>query len=73
MGEYPIIDGLPIIVADLRNYVSQNIIPILSRNDLSETGTAAALDPPLIPTANILVPTPLIITGTSIPRSAQML
>jgi SAM-dependent methyltransferase len=37
LGEYPIIDGVPIIVADLRNYVSQNIIPILSRSDLSET------------------------------------
>jgi len=37
MGEYPIIDGVPIIVPDLRNYVSQNIIPILSRGDLSET------------------------------------
>jgi SAM-dependent methyltransferase len=37
MAEYPIIDGVPIIVADLRNYVSQNIIPILSRRDLSAT------------------------------------
>ncbi|MCG6916920.1 MAG: methyltransferase domain-containing protein [Deltaproteobacteria bacterium] len=37
LGEYPIIDGVPIVVADLRNYVSQNIIPILSRSDLSET------------------------------------
>jgi SAM-dependent methyltransferase/uncharacterized protein YbaR (Trm112 family) len=37
LAEYPIIDGVPIIVPDLRNYVSQNIIPILSRNDLSET------------------------------------
>jgi SAM-dependent methyltransferase/uncharacterized protein YbaR (Trm112 family) len=37
LGEYPIIDGVPIIVADLRNYVSQNIIPILNRSDLSET------------------------------------
>lgn len=37
MAEYPIIDGVPIIVADMRNYVSQNIIPILSRRDLSET------------------------------------
>ena len=36
LGEYPIIDGVPIIVADVRNYVSQNIIPILSRSDLSE-------------------------------------
>jgi SAM-dependent methyltransferase/uncharacterized protein YbaR (Trm112 family) len=37
MGEYPVIDGVPIIVADLRNYVSQNILPILSRSDLGET------------------------------------
>jgi SAM-dependent methyltransferase/uncharacterized protein YbaR (Trm112 family) len=37
LGEYPIIDGVPILVADLRNYVSLNIIPILSRRDLSET------------------------------------
>lgn len=35
--EYPIIDGIPIIVADLRTYISQNILPILSRNDLTET------------------------------------
>jgi len=34
--EYPIIDGIPIIVADLRTYVSQNIISILNRNDLTE-------------------------------------
>ena len=37
MGEYPIIDGIPIIVPDLRNYVSHHLIPILSRRDLSET------------------------------------
>jgi SAM-dependent methyltransferase len=37
LGEYPIIDGVPIIVADLRTYVSQNIISIMSRSDLSET------------------------------------
>lgn len=37
LSEYPIIDGVPIMVADLRNYVSQNIIPIMSRRDLSET------------------------------------
>jgi SAM-dependent methyltransferase len=37
MGEYPVIDGIPIIVPDLRTYVSHNIIPILSRGDLSET------------------------------------
>jgi SAM-dependent methyltransferase len=37
MGEYPIIDGVPVIVSDLRTYVSQNIMPILGRSDLSET------------------------------------
>jgi SAM-dependent methyltransferase len=37
LSEYPIIDGVPIIVADVRNYVSQNIIPILSRSDLGAT------------------------------------
>jgi SAM-dependent methyltransferase/uncharacterized protein YbaR (Trm112 family) len=37
LGEYPVIDGVPIIVADLRTYVSQNLIPILSRRDLSDT------------------------------------
>jgi SAM-dependent methyltransferase len=35
LPEYPIIDGIPIIVDDLRTYVSQNIIPVLSRQDLS--------------------------------------
>jgi SAM-dependent methyltransferase/uncharacterized protein YbaR (Trm112 family) len=35
--EYPVIDGIPIIVADLRAYISQNMIPILSRNDLTDT------------------------------------
>ncbi len=32
--EYPIIDGIPIIVDDLRTYVSQNILPVLWRTDL---------------------------------------
>jgi len=36
-SEYPITDGIPIIVADLRNYISQNILPIFSRNDLSDS------------------------------------
>lgn len=36
-SEYPIIDGIPIIVADLRNHISQNILPIISRNDLSDS------------------------------------
>jgi SAM-dependent methyltransferase len=37
LSEYPIIDGIPIIVADLRSYVSQNIIPVLRRHDLTDT------------------------------------
>ncbi|MBF0226462.1 MAG: methyltransferase domain-containing protein [Desulfobacterales bacterium] len=37
MSEYPIIDGIPIIVANLRTYISQSIIPILGRNDFSDT------------------------------------
>lgn len=36
-SEYPIIDGIPILVADLRNYISQNIVPILCRRDLGDT------------------------------------
>lgn len=32
--EYPVIDGIPIIVDDLRTYVSQNILPVLWRPDL---------------------------------------
>ena len=32
--EYPIIDGIPIIVEDLRAYISQNILPVLWRPDL---------------------------------------
>jgi len=35
--EYPVIDGIPIIVADVRTYVSQGILPIMSRTDLSDT------------------------------------
>lgn len=41
LSEYPIIDGIPIIVADIRSYVSQNIIPVLRRHDL--TGTMESL------------------------------
>jgi len=36
LSEYPIIDGIPIIVADLRSYVSQNAIPILRRHDFTD-------------------------------------
>ena len=35
LSEYPIIDGIPIIVADLRSYVSGNILSIFGRNDLT--------------------------------------
>ena len=37
LSEYPVIDGIPIIVADLRSYVSQNIISVLRRYDLTDT------------------------------------
>ncbi len=35
--EYPIVDGIPIIVPDARAYISQNIQQITARDDLSET------------------------------------
>ena len=35
--EYPIIDGVPLILAGLRDYVSNNVLPILSRSDLHAT------------------------------------
>lgn len=35
--EYPIIDGIPIILSRLRDYVSNNVLPILSRSDLHST------------------------------------
>ena len=35
--EYPILDGIPILVPALRAYVAQNIFPILRRSDLSGT------------------------------------
>lgn len=37
LSEFPIIDGIPIIVSDLRNYISQNILPLLERHDLTAT------------------------------------
>lgn len=37
LSEYPVIDGIPIIVANLRTYISQNMLPILCRDDLSDT------------------------------------
>lgn len=33
-SEYPIIDGIPILVADLRKYISENLVAILGRDDL---------------------------------------
>ncbi len=36
-SEYPIIDGIPVILPDLRSYISQFIFPIMARNDLGET------------------------------------
>ena len=36
-SEYPIIDGMPIIVPDLKSYISQYIFPIMARTDLGET------------------------------------
>ena len=35
MMEFPIIDGIPILVEDVRTYVANNILPILQRNDLT--------------------------------------
>ncbi|NTW06653.1 MAG: methyltransferase domain-containing protein [Syntrophaceae bacterium] len=36
-SEFPVINGIPIILANLRSYISQNILPLLSRDDLSST------------------------------------
>lgn len=33
--EYPIIDGIPLILADLRSYVSGHLLELLRRNDLT--------------------------------------
>ncbi len=35
LGEYPIIDGVPIILYDLRAHISQNMLPLLVRTDLT--------------------------------------
>lgn len=35
LSEFPIVDGIPIIVADLRTYVSCNILSINGRNDFT--------------------------------------
>ena len=37
MAEYPIIDGIPIIVADVRGFVARNASALLARSDLSDT------------------------------------
>jgi len=34
--EFPIVDGIPLIVSDLRRYVSDNILALSARRDLSE-------------------------------------
>jgi len=34
-SEFPVIDGIPIILANLRSYVSQNFLSFIFRNDLS--------------------------------------
>jgi SAM-dependent methyltransferase len=35
LREFPIIDGIPLIVANIRQYVSDNILPIFGRADLT--------------------------------------
>ncbi len=35
-SEYPIIDSTPILVADLRRYIAENVFPILARDDLPQ-------------------------------------
>jgi len=37
LSEYPIIDGVPYLVADLRQFVAQNAASLLGRDDLSAT------------------------------------
>jgi len=37
LREYPIIDGVPIIVPAIRSYISENILPILTRTDLADS------------------------------------
>lgn len=37
LSEYPVLDGIPVLVANLRTYIAQNFLPILCRDDLSET------------------------------------
>jgi SAM-dependent methyltransferase/uncharacterized protein YbaR (Trm112 family) len=35
--EYPIIDGVPILLANLRHYIAEGLLPIYGRSDLGET------------------------------------
>ncbi len=35
--EYPIIDGLPFIIANLRGFLAENVYQLMARDDLSET------------------------------------
>ena len=37
LSEYPVIDGIPVIVADVRTHILQNLIPVLCRDDLTDT------------------------------------
>ncbi len=37
LSEFPIIDGIPLIMTGLRSYVAQNILPLMARRDLSES------------------------------------
>ncbi len=37
LSEYPVIDGIPLIMADLRAYISHNLLSIVMRDDLSES------------------------------------
>src|SRR5438445_9630905 len=35
MREYPIVDGIPLLIGDLRAYVGNSLLALMSRNDLS--------------------------------------
>ncbi|MCC6508914.1 MAG: methyltransferase domain-containing protein [Pirellulaceae bacterium] len=37
LSQFPIIDGIPIIVQRLRSYIAENVFPIMHRLDLSES------------------------------------
>ncbi len=37
MLEYPIIDRIPVLIPDIRAYISENVFHIVARDDLSET------------------------------------